>query len=133
MEPDPKARSSRAARGRRAGHGSAAGYGRGMSLADDRQFRDPEFAIEDMWLGVFSAKVLASGFGQVGDGRSFAFRIEGQWLLLEVYRPRLSSPVPQPEDVVAALRHNIVDVDITDERSLAAAVRDAVALAEVST
>jgi hypothetical protein len=103
-----------------------------MGLADHRQFPDPEFAIEDMWLGVFSAKVLASGFGQVGDGRSFAFRIEGQWLLVEIYRPRVSGPVPQPEDIVTTLRCNVVDVDITDERSLAAAVRDAVALAEVS-
>ena len=103
-----------------------------MSVAADRHALDPEFAIEDMWLGVFSAKVLASGFGQVGEGRSFAFRIEGQWLLLEIYRQRLSGPVPQPEDIAATLRYNVVDVDVTDERSLAAAVRDAVALAEVS-
>jgi hypothetical protein len=103
-----------------------------MSVARDHHYPDPEFAIEDMWLGVFSAKVLASGFGQVGDGRSFAFRIEGQWLLLEIYRQRLSGLVPQPEDIVTTLRYNVVDVDVTDERSLAAAVRDAVALAEVS-
>jgi hypothetical protein len=103
-----------------------------MSVARDRHKPHPDFAIEDMWLGVFSAKVLASGFGQVGDGRSFAFRIEGQWLLLEIYRQRLNGPVPQPEDITATLRCNVVDVDVTDERSLAAAVRDAVALAEVS-
>ena len=101
-----------------------------MSVAEDDQFPHQEFAIEDMWHGVFSAKVLASGFGQVGDGRSFAFCIEGQWLLVEVYRPRLSGPVPQREDVVATARRSVVDVDITDERSLAAAVRDAVANVE---
>jgi hypothetical protein len=101
-----------------------------MSVAEDRSFHDSEFAIEDMWSGVFSAKVLASGFGQVGDGRSFAFRIEGQSLLVEVYRRRLSAPVPQPEDVVATMRRSVVDIDVTDERSLAAAVRDTVALAE---
>lgn len=101
-----------------------------MSVADDRRYADPEFAIEDMWVGVFSAKVLASGFGQAGDGRSFAFRIKGQWLLVEIYRPRLSGPVPQPEDVVDTVRRDIRGVDITDERSLAAAVRDAVAGAE---
>jgi hypothetical protein len=101
-----------------------------MSVADERLYSDPEFAIEDMWVGVFSAKVLASGFGRVGDGRSFAFRIEGQSLLVEVYRPRLSGPVPQPEDVVATARRSVVDIDVTDERSLAAAVRDSVALAE---
>jgi hypothetical protein len=102
-----------------------------MSVAADHHFHDPEFAIEDMWLGAFSEKVFASGFGQLGDGRSFAFRIEGQWLLVEIYRPRLGGPVPQPEDVVAKVRRNVVDVDIADERSLAAAVRDAVALDEV--
>jgi hypothetical protein len=102
-----------------------------MSVAADRHAPDQEFAIEDMWVGVFSAKILASGFGQVGDGRSFAFRIEGQWLLVEIYRPRLSGPVPQPEDIASTVRCNIVDVDVTDERSLVAAVRDAVALAEV--
>jgi hypothetical protein len=103
-----------------------------MRVAEDGQSSDRGFAIEDMWLGVFSAKVLASGFGQVGDGRSFAFCIEGQWLIVEIYRPRLSGTVPQPEDVVATLRRSVVDVDVTDERSLAAAVRDAVALAGIS-
>jgi hypothetical protein len=103
-----------------------------MSVAEDVQPSHREFAIEDMWLGVVSAKLLASGFGQVGDGRSFAFAIEGQWLLVEIYRPRLRGPVPQPEDVVATVRRKVVDVDITDERSLAAAVRDAVAFAEAS-
>jgi hypothetical protein len=101
-----------------------------MSVADGRQHVDPKFAIEDMWVGVFSAKVLASGFGQVGDGRTFAFRIEGQWLLIEIYRRGVSGLVPQPSDVVDTVRRNILGVDITDERSLAAAVRDAVALAE---
>jgi hypothetical protein len=102
-----------------------------MSVSADRRLPDREFAIEDMWLGVFSDKVFASGFGQLGDGRSFAFRIEGQWLLVEIYRPRLAGPVPQPQDVVATVRRNVVGVDIADERSLAAAVRDAVALDEV--
>jgi hypothetical protein len=103
-----------------------------MSVAEHGQFSIGEFAVEDMWLGVFSAKILASGFGDVGDGRSFAFRIEGQELLVEVYRPRLKGPVPQPEDIVATARRNVVGVDITDERSLVAAVRDAVAAAEAS-
>jgi hypothetical protein len=103
-----------------------------MSVAEHGQFSIGEFAIEDMWLGVFSAKILASGFGDVGDGRSFAFRIEGQELLVEVYRPRLKGPVPQPEDIVATARRNVVGVDITDKRSLVAAVRNAVAAAEAS-
>ncbi len=103
-----------------------------MSVAENGQFSDGEFAIEDMWLGVFSTKVLASGFGRAGDGRSFAFCIEGKSLVVELYRPRLRGPVPQPEDVVATIRRNVVDIDITDERSLGAAVRDAVALAEAA-
>lgn len=98
-----------------------------MSIAEDGQLLRSEFAIEDMWVGAFSAKVLASGFGQVGDGRSFAFRIKGHWLLIEIYRRRMSGPVPQPEDVVDTLRRTIVGVDITDERSLSAVVRDTVA------
>ena len=69
----------------------------------------------------------ASGFGQVGDGRSFSFHVEQQTLVVEVYRPRLSGPVPQAEDVVAAATRSSPDIDLTDERSLSAAVRDAVA------
>ncbi len=53
-------------------------------------------------------------------------------LLVEIYRPRINGLVPQPEDVVATAQRNVVDVDITDERSLGAAVRDAVAVAEAS-
>ena len=53
--------------------------------------------------------------------------------MVEVYRPRLRGPVPQPEDVVATFRRDVVDVDVSDERSLSAAVRDAVALAEATT
>src|ERR1700729_329410 len=112
--------------------GYAARYGRHMSVAENGQFSDGEFAIEDMWLGFFSTKILASGFGQVGDGRSFAFCIEGQNLLVEVYRRLLKGPVPQPEDVVARARRNVVDIDITAQRSLRAAVRDAVALADAA-
>ncbi|MGA9491676.1 MAG: hypothetical protein WBV80_15690 [Mycobacterium sp.] len=103
-----------------------------MSVAENGQLSDGEFAIEDMWMGVFSAKVLASGFGRAGDGRSFAFCIQGKSLVVELYRPRLRGPVPHPEDVVATIRRNVVDIDITDERSLGAAVRDAVALAEAA-
>ncbi len=109
---------------------SAAGRGIRMSVAEGRPPLDSEFAIEDMWLGVFADKVFASGFGQVGDGRSFAFRVEGQSLVVEVYRPRLSGPVPQPADVIATVRRDLGYVDITDERSLAAAVRDTFAVAE---
>ena len=54
----------------------------------------------------------------------------GRSLLVEVYRPRLSGPVPQQEDVVAVATRKLIDIDLSDERSLAAAVRDAVAAAQ---
>jgi hypothetical protein len=95
-----------------------------MTLAADRRFGRPEFVIEDMSTGVF-----ASGYGQVGDARSFSFHTEHRSLVVEIYRPRLSGPVPQAEDVVATASRSLVDLDLTDERSLAAAVRDSVAVA----
>ncbi len=92
-----------------------------MTIAADRELGRREFAIEDISTGLF-----ASGFGQVGDGRSFSFHVEHQVLLVEIYRPRLSGPVPQREDVVAATSRKMTDVDLYDERSVAAVVRDAV-------
>jgi hypothetical protein len=96
-----------------------------MTLAADRYLGNQEFAIEDITTGVH-----ASGFGQVGDGRSFSFHIEKQMLVVEVYRPRISGPVPQAEDVVALSNRKLTDIDLSDERSVAAAVRDAVADAQ---
>jgi hypothetical protein len=96
-----------------------------MTLAADRDLGDEEFAIEDIFTGLH-----ASGFGQVGDGRSFSFHVERQTLVVEIYRPRLSGPVPQAEDVVAATTRKLTQVDLTDERSITAAVRDAVADAQ---
>jgi hypothetical protein len=96
-----------------------------MTLAADRELGDQRFAIEDITTGLH-----ASGFGQVGDGRSFSFHIEKQVLVVEVYRPRLTGPVPQAEDVVAVASRKLIDIDLTDERSVSAVVRDAVAAAQ---
>jgi hypothetical protein len=96
-----------------------------MTLAADRELGNQQFAIEDITTGVH-----ASGFGQVGDGRSFSFHIEKQMLVVEVYRPRITGPVPQAEDVVATASRKLTDIDLTDERSVTAAVRDAVADAQ---
>jgi hypothetical protein len=96
-----------------------------MTLAADRDLGSQQFAIEDITTGLH-----ASGFGQVGDGRSFSFHIEKQMLFVEVYRPRLSGPVPQAEEVVAVASRKLTDIDLTDERSVSAAVRDAVAAAQ---
>ena len=93
-----------------------------MTVIVDRYTADREFAVEDISTGIF-----ASGYGQVGDGRSFSFHIEHRSLVVEVYRPRLAGPVPQAEDVVARSVRSLVDIDLTDERSLTAAVRDSVA------
>jgi len=81
-----------------------------------------DFVIEDIITGVF-----ASGFGHLGDGRSFSFHVHRGQLLVEVYRPRLAGPVPVPEDVVARASRSLVDLDVDDARSLSAAVRDAIA------
>jgi hypothetical protein len=96
-----------------------------MTVAADRGLGSQEFAIEDISTGVH-----ASGFGRVGDGRSFSFHIERQLLVVEVYRPRLTGPVPQAEDVMALATRKLTDIDLTDVRSLSAAVRDAVAAAQ---
>jgi hypothetical protein len=95
-----------------------------MTVAEDWQLECTEFLIEEIWTGAF-----ASGFGEVGDGRSFSFRIEQQALMVEIYRPRLQCPVPHDEDVVARASRSLVGLDLNDERSLAAAVRDAVSVA----
>ncbi|HKI39993.1 MAG: hypothetical protein ACLQIK_07845 [Mycobacterium sp.] len=93
-----------------------------MTVIVDRHAASDEFAVEDLSTGIF-----ASGYGQVGDGRSFSFHIEHGSLVVEVYRPRVVGPVPQVEDVVARAVRSLVDIDLTDERSLTAAVRDSVA------
>jgi hypothetical protein len=95
-----------------------------MTLAADRDLGSQQFAIEDITTGVH-----ASGFGQVGDGRSFSFRIERQMLVVEVYRPRLTGLVPQEEDIVAVATRKLTDIDLNDGRSVSAVVRDAVAAA----
>ena len=94
-----------------------------MTVAEDWQLACSEFLIEEIWTGA-----LASGFGEVGDGRSFSFRVEQQQLLVvDIYRPRLDCPVPHDEDVVATASRRLFGVDVADERSLTAAVRDVVA------
>lgn len=95
-----------------------------MTLAMDRSASLHGFVLEDIITGVH-----ASGFGQVGDGRSFSFYIERHELVVEIYRPRLRGLVPQHEDIVAVATRKLTDIDLTDERSMAAAVRDAVAAA----
>jgi hypothetical protein len=96
-----------------------------MTLATDSEVTGQGFTVEDITTGVH-----ASGFGQLGDGRSFSFHVEKQALIVEVYRPRLRGPVPQDEDIVATASRRLTDIDMTDERSLIATVRDAIAQAQ---
>ncbi len=95
-----------------------------MTLAGAGQSDSGELTIEDLTTGVF-----ASGFGRLADGRAFSFFVHRAQLTLEIYRPRLTGPVPSPEDVVATARRGLTDLDVDDPRSLTAAVRDAVAAA----
>jgi hypothetical protein len=96
-----------------------------MTLVTDSGVAGQGFSVEDVTTGVH-----ASGFGQVGDGRSFSFYVERQELVVEIYRPRLRGPVPQAEDIVATATRKFTDIDITDERSVIATVRDAIAEAQ---
>lgn len=95
-----------------------------MTLAAAPHSPEAEFVIEDLTTGLF-----ASGFGHLGDGRSFSFQVVRGQLVVEIYRPRVAGPVPLPEDVVASAVRGLLDVDVADARSLSAAVRDAVAAA----
>jgi hypothetical protein len=95
-----------------------------MTVAADRETAGESFSIE-----LISTGVYASGFGEVGDGRSFAFHTTRHQLIVEIYRPRLAAQMPQAEDIVAVASRSLTDIDLTDERSVGAAVRDAVASA----
>lgn len=91
-----------------------------MTLAES-----PAFTVEVLTTGIY-----ANGFGEVADGRSFAFRIEGSLLRLAVYRAFRTELVPDDGDVVAMGARPVTEIDLTDERSIIAAVRDLVASAQ---
>lgn len=96
----------------------------GMTLVaiDEQSALDcGEFVVEDIGTGMF-----ASGFGHLGDGRRFSFHVHRAELVVEIYRPRRLGQVPLPEDVIAAARRPLADVDAGDGASLAAAVRDVI-------
>ena len=93
-----------------------------MTLAADREADADAFAVEDISTGVH-----ASGFGQLGDGRSFSFHVERQQLVVEIYRPAASRPGAAGRRCGRHRQPQPADIDLDDERSLAAAVRDAVA------
>ena len=84
----------------------------------------PVFTVDDISVGAY-----AHGFGETGDGRTYAFTVRGNRLHLDVYRSDVDTTVPDVRDVEATADHSVVDVDLADERSIVGAVRDAVAAA----
>lgn len=77
------------------------------------------FAVDDITVGPF-----AHGFGTTADGRPFAFRTVRATVVLEIYRADLDTEVPGPDDVVALAEAGVTDIDLDDERSVVALVRD---------
>lgn len=92
-----------------------------MTAITEPETDQQPFLIEHLNTGVH-----ASGFGHLGDGRSFAFGIQRPNLIVAVYRAGHNDPVPHTEDLQAVVRRPLRGIDLDDERSLAAAVRDAV-------
>lgn len=87
--------------------------------------RSPSFRIEDLTTGAHS-----HGFGEAY-GRTFAFRVRKSLLYVEIYREYCERSVPTPADVLATAQRSVTEIDLTDERSVAAVVRDAVLSTEV--
>jgi len=92
-----------------------------MTVTAEPESSCQPFLIEDLTTGVH-----ACGFGRLGDGRSFAFGVQRPNLVVAMYRAGHSDPVPQAEELVALTRRPLRGIDLADERSLAAAVRDMV-------
>ncbi|MEV0946784.1 hypothetical protein [Rhodococcus sp. NPDC049939] len=81
----------------------------------------PTFTVEDISVGAY-----AHGFGTTADGNSYAFRVRKSTMHVEIYRVNAETEVPTPDDVVASAQRSVREIDLTDERSVIAVVRDAV-------
>ncbi|KAF0963368.1 hypothetical protein [Rhodococcus sp. T7] len=81
----------------------------------------PTFTVEDISVGPH-----AHGFGRTAEGNSYAFRVRKSTMHVEVYRADVETEVPDPDDIVASARRSVREIDLTDERSIVAVVRDAV-------
>lgn len=78
------------------------------------------FAVDDIILGPH-----ANGFGVAEDGRAFSFRVVGATMTVRVYRADLEpAAVPGRADVEAVASAGVSEVDLSDERSVVAMVRD---------
>ncbi|TCJ96767.1 hypothetical protein [Nocardia alba] len=77
------------------------------------------FGIDDITVGPF-----AHGFGTTDDGHPFTFGTHRATLTVQIYRADLGDAVPGSDDVVARARAQVTDIDLGDERSVRAFVRD---------
>lgn len=92
---------------------------------DDQQHAEQVFSIADVAVGPH-----AHGFGAAADGRAFSFRVVGSTMTVCLYRPDLDpAAVPTEDDVDAIAEAPVKDLDLTDERSVVAMVRDMTAYA----
>ena len=90
-----------------------------------RPSKDARFTVAQITTGPH-----ASGFGSTDDCRPFSFRVRKSTLYLELYRADLNTAMPDSSDVTAVSEQSVTEIDLTDERSIVAAVRDAVGTAE---
>ncbi len=98
---------------------SPSSFGHGPRL--DAGARGDRFAVEQITTGSH-----ASGFGRTQDDRPFAFRVSRATMLVEIYRADVLTPVPDKNDVAAVSEQSVAEIDLTDERSIIAVVREAV-------
>jgi len=81
---------------------------------------EPLFRVDDITVGPY-----AHGYGATEDGKVFSFRVVGAVMTLRVYRTDLDpAAVPVRKDVDAVATARVSEVDLADERSIIAMVRD---------
>ncbi|NLE80792.1 MAG: hypothetical protein GX610_14655 [Rhodococcus sp.] len=77
-------------------------------------------------LDYIATGVHAHGFGMTDGGNPYSFRVRGRSVEVEIYREGPETAVPGLEDVIASVRRSVTEIDLSDERSIGAVVRDAV-------
>ena len=81
----------------------------------------PTFTVEDISVGPH-----AHGFGRTAEGNSYAFRVRKSTMHVEVYRADATMSSGAGTSVSTSARRSVREIDLTDERSIVAVVRDAV-------
>lgn len=62
----------------------------------------------------------AHGYGQLPDGRQFAFRVRNRKARLEIYRPDAPAAAPEPADVELVAERPLGRLNLDSQRSLRA-------------